>query len=312
MPLATPVIFIIFRRPDVTARVFEQIRRAQPQQLFIVADGPRNEAEAQLCQQTRTITDGVDWPCEVIRDYAEENLGCRRRIATGLNKVFESVDSAIVLEDDCLPNPDFFKFCQSLLDYYQHDERIWMISGNNFQGGRIRGDGSYYFSRYPHCWGWATWKRAWRNYQDDLKAWPEFRDSGLMESIFESPAEVKYWSNIFDSLVLKGKPDSWAYRWTYTCWINSALTILPNQNLVTNIGFGDQATNTKDYNKAQAGLPSGSLDSIKHPKFLVRHAEADLYTTKHVFLPSSGNVFLARLKGKIKKELKTIISVLQQ
>ncbi|WP_017296824.1 hypothetical protein [Nodosilinea nodulosa] len=306
MSLSTPVVFIIFRRPDVTAKVFEQIRLAQPKKLFIVADGPRNEAEILLCEKTRAITESIDWPCEVIRDYSKQNLGCRKRVVSGLSSAFESIDSAIILEDDCLPNKDFFTFCQMLLNHYQNDERVWMISGNNFQNGKTRGDGSYYFSRYPHCWGWATWKRAWKNYQDNIVKWPEFRDSGLLESVFENPKEINYWINVFDNLLSKGKPDSWAYRWAYACWSNSGLTILPNQNLVTNLGFGQESTNTTDYSKLLAYLPTGVAEVIHHPSFVVRHAEADAYTAKTVFLPSSTNPNIVKLKKMIKTILKKL------
>lgn len=310
--LYTPVIFIIFRRPDVTAQVFEQIRLAKPQQLFIVADGPRNEAEATLCEQTRSITELIDWPCTVVRDYAESNLGCRKRVVSGLNKAFETVETAIVLEDDCLPNPDFFGFCQTLLEHHQDDERVWMISGDNFQNGKVRGDGSYYFSRYPHCWGWATWKRAWKNYEDDLVTWPKFRDSGLMKSIFENPREARYWANIFDVLTMHGKPDTWDYGWAYACWSGSGLTALPNQNLVANVGFGHGSTNTNDYVAGLANLPTNKILPVHHPTFLIRDAEADSYTARTIFLPSPISQILGKVKGKIKSEVKRIFNPTQK
>ncbi|QQE66072.1 hypothetical protein GFS31_27680 [Leptolyngbya sp. BL0902] len=310
MPLSTPVAFIIFRRPEVTAKVFEQIRLAQPKQLFVIADGPRNEEEALPCQQARAITEQIDWDCEVYRDYSEANLGCRRRVSSGLNWVFEQVEEAIVLEDDCLPSPSFFTFCQELLDYYRNDTRIWMISGDNFQDGKIRGDGSYYFSRYPHCWGWATWKRAWKNYQDDLAFWPKLRDSGLMDTIFEDPVEIRYWTKVFNKLTQEGKPDSWAYRWAYSCWSNSALITLPNVNLVSNLGFGDAASNTIEIDANKANLPAGEISPIQHPPFVVRDSEADFYTSKNLFrdLPFRSS-FLNKAQGKIKTEVRKISSL---
>jgi hypothetical protein len=300
MSLSTPVAFIIFRRPEVTAKVFEQIRLAQPKKLFVIADGPRHEEEASRCQEARAITEQIDWDCEVFRDYSDVNLGCRRRVSSGLNWVFEQVEQAIVLEDDCLPSQSFFTFCETLLDYYRNDTRIWMISGDNFQDGKIRGDGSYYFSRYPHCWGWATWKRAWINYQDDLSSWPTLRDANLLDSIFENKREVIYWNNLFDKLASTGKPDSWAYRWAYTCWSNSGLTILPNQNIVTNLGFGESSTNTDNYNKNLANLPAGIVAPIKHPSFIIRDSQADDYTAEKIFLPSIRNLIFGQLKMKIK------------
>jgi hypothetical protein len=279
----TPVVFIIFRRPDVTAKVFGQIRLAQPKQLFVIADGPRNEEEALRCQQARAITEQIDWDCEVYRDYSEANLGCRRRVSSGLNWVFEQVNEAIVLEDDCLPSQSFFNFCQSLLDYYRNDTRIWGISGNNFQDGNVRGDGSYYFSRYFHCWGWATWRRAWENYKSDLSDWEQVKQLGLLDLVLENSDEIHYWSQIFNELADKGVPDSWAYRWLYTCWLNSGLTILPNTNLVSNLGFGRNGTHTSDQKSSLANIEAENLLEFRHPTFLVRDKIADLYTFNYVY-----------------------------
>jgi hypothetical protein len=310
MSLSTPVAFIIFRRPEVTEKVFEQIRLAQPKQLFVIADGPRNEEEALWCRQAKAITEQIDWDCEVYRDYSEINLGCRRRVSSGLNWVFEQVDEAIVLEDDCLPSQSFFTFCQTLLEYYRNDTRIWMISGNNFQDGKIRGDGSYYFSRYPHCWGWATWKRAWKNYQDDLNSWSKLRESDLLGSVFGSPNEIDYWTEIYNQLLLTNKPDSWSYRWTYTCWINNALTILPIVNLVSNIGFGENSTNTTAESiKGISAIPVRDLGFIKHPTFLIGDIVADQYTFKKMFYvpPQKGAIKLLTeiriVLGRLKRTL---------
>lgn len=279
-----PVAFIIFRRPDVTARVFEQIRLAQPKQLFIIADGPRNDEDVLSCQEARAITEQVDWDCEVFRDYSDINLGCRRRVSSGLDWVFSQVGEAIILEDDCLPSQGFFDFCQTLLNYYRNDTRIWVISGNNFQDGIKRGDGSYYFSRYNHVWGWATWKRSWQKYDAELKTWPKFRDSRLLENILEDPTEVRYWSSLFDSFFTENRIDTWDYQWTYTCWSNGGLTILPNVNLVSNIGFGAGSTNTNvDSIKGISALPTEELINIKHPTFIIRDSVADQYTFKKMF-----------------------------
>ncbi|MEW6491011.1 MAG: glycosyltransferase family 2 protein, partial [Cyanobacteriota bacterium] len=164
--MKTPVVFIIFNRPDTTQKVFEAIRQAHPPLLFVIADGPRpnKPGEDQKCAATRAIIDQVDWDCEVLTNYSEINLGCERRVSSGLNWVFDTVEEAIILEDDCLPHPTFFSFCEELLDYYRNDQRVMVITGQNVQFGRKRTDYTYYFSRYNHCWGWASWRRAWRSY----------------------------------------------------------------------------------------------------------------------------------------------------
>jgi len=173
--LRTPVVLIIFNRPPTTERVFAEIAKARPQKLFVVADGPRPErsGEAEKCAAARAVIDRVDWECEVLRNYAEVNLGCRQRPPTGISWVFEQVAEAIILKDDCVPHPTFFRFCEELLEKYREDERVMHISGSNFQPGYTRGPFSYYFSRFNPIWGWASWRRAWQHYDLNMKLWAE-------------------------------------------------------------------------------------------------------------------------------------------
>ncbi|PSR17467.1 hemolytic protein HlpA-like protein [filamentous cyanobacterium CCP3] len=282
MTCLTPVVFVIFRRPDLTTKVFEAIRQAQPVKLLVVADGPRNEEEVQLCQHARAVTENIDWDCEILRNYSSTNVGCRNRVSSGISWAFEHVEEAIILEDDCLPHPSFFCYCETLLEYYRHDTRIMVVSGNNFQDGQQRTPYSYYFSKYNHCWGWATWRRAWKYWELDSQKWLEFRDEGLMRSACDNPREEKYWTSIFNTLFLEGKPDSWAYPWTFACWSHGGLTVLPNVNLVSNLGFGEGATHTGGDSKF-AKMPMGENLPISHPPFVVQHKLADRYTFDHVF-----------------------------
>jgi hypothetical protein len=282
MTCSTPVVFLIFSRPDLTARVFEAIRQAQPRKLLVVADGPRNEAEAMLCQQARAVTQQVDWDCEVLRNYADVNLGCRKRVSSGLDWAFEQVEDAIILEDDCLPHPSFFRYCQELLDHYRDDKRIWCISGNNFQDGQWRGDGSYYFSNYNHIWGWASWRRAWQHYNHHLANWPAFHDGQYLEGVLDSALEVQYWQGIFERFYGLGEPNTWDYAWTYTCWQNRGLTALPNVNLVSNIGFRSDGTHVTGESKL-ANMLVGDIGKLRHPSSVVREQRADAYTFRTVF-----------------------------
>lgn len=282
MSCETPIVFLIFRRPDLTSQVFEVIRQAQPAKLLVVADGPRDESEAVLCRQTRAVTEQIDWDCEVLYNYADENLGCRKRVSSGLDWAFEQVEEAIVLEDDCLPHPSFFAYCQNLLEHYRNDERIWCISGNNFQDGQWRGDGSYYFSNYNHIWGWASWRRAWQHYDHDLAHWPVFRDRRCLEEILDSNLEMQYWQSIFDRLYSLGEPNTWDYAWTLTCWMNRGLTALPNVNLVSNIGCRSDGTHITGESKL-ANIPTEDIGELQHPAFFVRNREADMYTFDQVF-----------------------------
>jgi hypothetical protein len=300
--LTTPVAFLIFNRPDTTARVFEAIRQAKPPKLLVVADGPRPDRpdDVEKCKAARAIIDGVDWDCEVLTNYSDVNLGCKSRVSSGLNWVFEIVEEVIILEDDCLPHSTFFRFCEELLDYYRHDERIMVISGDNFQFGRKCTDyNSYYFSRYPHCWGWATWRRAWKYFNFDMKLWPIIRDGEWLKSISHNSKDRRYWTKIFQSSY-DNKVKSWAYCWTFACWIQNGLTILPNVNLVSNIGFGEGATHTSSSKSKVANLPvEEMIFPLKHPPFLLRHVEADDFTHNNNY---ASNLWL-RFNSKIKQIL---------
>ena len=278
---ATPVAFILFNRPDTTARVFEEIARAKPPKLLVVADGPREErrGEAEKCAAARAVIDRVDWDCEVLTNFSERNLGCKRRVSSGLDWVFSLVEEAIVLEDDCLPHPSFFRFCEELLEKYRYDERISQISGDNFQFGRKRTEDSYYFSRMNHIWGWASWRRAWKAYDVDLSLWSEVRDGAWLEDLLVDPREVKRWLEIFQR-VADGEIDTWDYQWLFASWITSRLTVLPNVNLVSNIGFGSDATHTA----GASSLANLEVEKIafplRHPKMVLRDAKADSFTSR--------------------------------
>jgi hypothetical protein len=283
--LKTPVAFLIFNRPNTTEKVFEAIRQAKPPKLLVVADSPRPDRadDIEKCRAARAIIQRVDWDCEVLTDYSDINLGCRNRVSSGLNWVFDTVEEAIILEDDCVPDPTFFRFCEELLEYYRHDHRIMVISGNNFQFGKKRTDYSYYFSRYNHCWGWATWRRAWRYYDGTMKNWPEVRDGAWLTAILENSQAIKYWTKVFQS-TYDNKNDSWAYRWTFSCWIQNGLTILPNHNLVSNIGFGQGATHTQTKNSRLANIPvQEMIFPLRHPPFMLRDVCSDKLTHNNVF-----------------------------
>jgi len=277
------IAYIVFNRPRHTRETFSAIRALRPLQLYVIADGPRkgNLDDIGLCRDVREIVEKVDWPCEVIRMYADQNMGLKHRVSSGLDSVFGQVDRAIVLEDDCLPHPDFFTFCEALLDRYEEDERVWVITGNNFQGGRKRGAASYYFSKYNHCWGWASWRRAWQQYRGGLPFWPEWKGSSDWQQRTSDVLERTYWENIFD-MVYRGEIDSWAYPWTASVWYHGGLTATPNVNLVTNIGFGPDGTHTKAH-EDQRGNPAYPLGPMVHPKYVIQDRKADRYVFDHKF-----------------------------
>jgi hypothetical protein len=278
-----PILYVIFNRPELTRQSFANIRQARPSVLYVAADAPRLDRvnESELTEQARQVTNQIDWDCDVRRLYATHNMGCGRRISSAITEVLQDFESVIVLEDDCIVEPTFFRFCSELLHRYADDERVMAVSGDNFQKGVSRTAASYYFSKYPHCWGWGTWRRAWQHFSLTIQDWPEFRDSGGLETYCQTDRELRFWKSTFD-LVYQGKLDSWAMPWTFCCWKNHGLTILPNKNLVSNVGFGVEGTHT--YKKsAFAELPTDALEQIVHPTSLYRHDAADRFTDELVY-----------------------------
>ena len=248
--LTTPVAVIIFNRPHLARRLFHVLREVKPQTLFIIADAPREGKpdEAELCKAARAVFADIDWDCRVLRNYAETNMGCGQRPATGISWVFEQVPEAIFLEDDCLPHPSFFRFCAELLEHYREDERIAHIGGTNFHPNLNSTVDSYRFSRFPLCWGWASWRRAWQHFDIDMPAWAAMQASGELDQLLdywlENPAAVRYWRDRFCLTCTQDKTHVWDYQWIFACWWQRALSIYPNTNLVSNIGFGEDATHT--------------------------------------------------------------------
>jgi hypothetical protein len=281
--LNAPIAFIIFNRPRHTAESFAAIRAQKPSRLLIIADGPRpgHPTDSDRCRETREVVANIDWPCEVLRNYSDVNLGCKLRVSSGLDWVFDQVERAIVLEDDCIPHEDFFSYCDALLDRYETDHRVWVITGNNFQHGKKRGDASYYFSKFNHCWGWATWRRAWKHYRVDIPFWPEWKATADWRKKLPDPVERIIWSGLLDR-VQRGEIDTWDYQWTACVWYHGGLTATPNFNLVTNIGFGPDATHTVSSGD-QDGLPIYPLGILTHPKQVKQNLAADRHVFNHNF-----------------------------
>jgi hypothetical protein len=292
--LETPVVFFVFNRPRVTREVWIRIRDARPRRLFIVADGPRvsRPDDAAHCAEVLDIVAKADWPCEVQRDYSPKNLGAAVRVSTGLDWVFGLVEDAIILEDDCVPDPTFFPFCAELLERYREDSRVAQIAGCSFQPPAAKGT-SYYFSVYPHGWGWATWRRAWRLYDHSMKTWRTERGGSWLSAAIQHPVERKMWERSFEN-TLSGRVDAWDYRWTLAVWHASMLSILPYRNLISNIGFGPEATHTTAVTPWTA-LPTVPMPfPLVHPQKFVRDIEADAHTSKTVFRPPSWQTRLGR------------------
>ena len=286
--LKTPVVLIIFNRPNTTEIVFKEIAKAKPEILFVIADGPRPNypEDVEKCAATRRIIDKVNWKCEIIKNYSDENLGCWKRVPTGISWVFDNVEEAIIFEDDCRPNQSFFKFCEKLLDEYRDDERVMQICGNNFQLKKVQNKYSYFFSNHNICWGWATWRRAWEHYDIGVKLWPALKKTSWLINLVKDYKAYDYWADKFTrAFENDGNIGTWDYQWTFACWAQHGLSILPNTTLVSNIGFGENATHTKKVSKI-AYLPTEKMYfPLKHPPYMIRNMEADEHFIEQLVLP---------------------------
>jgi hypothetical protein len=279
MPYQTksPILFVIFNRPELTRQVFAQIKSAKPSRLYIAADGPRLEFsdDKALCQQSRAIVDKIDWHCELKTLFRDENIGCKAGVSSAADWFFSHEEEGIILEDDCLPANSFFKFCDTLLAKYRDDIRVRHITGCNLQQGKLWGRGTYYFSNMTHVWGWASWKRAWKDYDRTLSNYNADEAKALMHNVFEDTLIVDSWVNIFNE-VKAGKINAWGYQLDFANYFNNGLTIIPNQNLISNIGFGVNATHTLDEQSIYANIPLTEIDEIIDPLDIAPEKQADL------------------------------------
>lgn len=275
----TPLLLITWRRPHILRQVIDAIRPVAPTRLYVACDGPNPDrpGEAEKVAATRAVIENeIDWPCQIERLYSDVNQGCRLGVSRAITWFFEQVDEGIILEDDCVPHPDFFPYCNTLLERYRHDMRVWSICGSNFQLGNKRGDASYYFSIHGDSWGWASWRRAWTFYDSAKVNWPHFRDNRL-DDVFPLIHERLYWRNILDLLFNHDIPSAWDYQWWLASWMNNGLHVWPNYCLVSNRGFGEDCTHTFEPNLF-ASPPLQPLGELRHPLFVLPCREADEFS----------------------------------
>lgn len=283
-----PVLLVVYHRADLTARTLAAIGAARPRRLLVAADGPVSEADRAACAATREAATAVTWPCDVLTDFAVQNMGCEARMFSALDWLFTHADRGIVLEDDCVPAPDFFPFCDELLERYRDDRRVVHISGETYATDEA-GDDSYYFSKYALTWGWATWKRAWELCDRRLTGWPGMRDGLELQALFDTRDERAYWMSTFQQQA-EGRAN-WDYAWWFSCMTNG-LSIHPSVNLVTNTGSDPRATHTAG--ERLCHRERGALTfPLRHPPDVLRNRGADMAT------------FDRRLVGDILKRQRT-------
>jgi hypothetical protein len=297
----TPVVLCIFNRPEATRQMLQALRELQPARLMVVADGPRRDRpdDRTYCQQARELVrQAIDWPAKVDWNVAPENLGCRRRIQSGLDWVFDAVESAIILEDDCVPDPSFFPYCRELLCRYRDDARIGIVSGTNPVAISTEAPTSYLFSRYPLVWGWAAWRRTWTLYDGDIDGWPGLSAGDWLEKLLGPPLVSSYWRAIFNSV--RQGIDTWDYSLVFSLWRAGLLAIHPRTNLVRNIGFGVAATHTRVWTPV-ASLPQRALTfPLTHPLRIERDAAHDAALERIMFSGTSKGL-LSRARDSIRR-----------
>lgn len=307
------VLFIIFNRLDTSLLVFEQIRKAKPSKLYITADFARADRPDELinCNETKkVILSKIDWNCEVKTLFQTSNVGPKETITSAIDWFFENEEEGIILEHDCLPSNSFFYYCDCLLETYRNDNRIWLISGFNFKTDKKWGDATYYFSNLTNGWGWATWRRSWASYDKNLSKYDASEVRVQLEKIFDNKLIVDRWVEIFND-TKSGKIDTWDYQVTFAHLFSHTLTIVPNYNLVSNIGFGAHAENTTNINSPFAEVELEEISEIIHPKYMIAEKQADEITLMEEFNTEDRIKYLKKhhsYRRQFKRWLKKILS----
>ena len=314
--MRNPVLFIIFNRPHTTQVVFDEIRAARPPRLYIAADGPREgrPEEIQKCENAKEIALSVDWPCEVKTLFRTKNLGCKLAVSSAIDWFFENEPEGIILEDDVRPIPSFFAYCDELLERYRESQNVAMISGCNLITKDLALKESYLFSIHTHIWGWASWRRAWKLYDINMDSWQEWSTKGGLESIGnDSILFSSYWRNIFNRCYA-GEIDTWDYQWTFACWKNNMLAILPKYNQTFNLGFGVDATHT--ITNAPSYVLKSTPKSLEfpliHPEDISSKPTVDALINHDIyditFLKTIKNIFVSNPYTFILKKIKKWLS----
>lgn len=290
----TPVLFLIHRRLELARQVLSAIRQVRPVSLLVAADGPE---EDDRCQQTRSmVLREIDWPCEIETRFATDGLGCRKAVSQALDWGFSLHDRLIVIEDDCLPHVAFFQFCTELLYRYENQPEVMQICGCNETGHRPQDGSSYFASRFPSIWGWASWRRAWSLHDPEMKSWPEQRESREWSRRCRFPGEVRWRTSLYDA-GHDHRVDAWSIAWNYAQNIAGGISLIPTNNLITNLGWAPDALHTRDMTDPRARMTTRDAGfPLRHPEVLSVDDSGDFcYFSKHCRRPS----LLDRIKRKL-------------
>lgn len=306
--MGVPVLYIIFNRLDTVQQSFESIRKARPPRLYLAADGPRKDrvGEKERCEEVRKwVLSHIDWDCEVHQRFQDTNVGCGHHPADAITWLFENEDYGIIMEDDCVASPSFFPFVEEMLERYKDDKDISIVCGSNFDKRHTHQskNADYFFSKISYTWGWATWKRNWEDYDFAMKGWDEVNKSRLLKWLFDEPEYREYWRYIFDVTFKRQPRDIWDYQFFFSCYRKRQMAIVPNVNLISNIGDGNDATHTKK-GDGKLGLETTVVDfPIRHPLRKERNMAYDNLLQETCY----GRVPVVPPHIKLKRQIKRII-----
>lgn len=300
-----PILFLIYRQPEITSISFSQIKKLRPTRLFISADGPRADClnDKSECEATRSIVNQIDWPCHVEKRFLPENVGLKIAVSSAINWFFSHVEEGIILEYDCFVELSFFAFCQELLLRYRYEHDVFSISAINLQNGIWRGDGDYYYSHLFGCWGWATWKRAWNHWSPTLPKYEQFTLTNQISNFVVSDKARRLITQSFNDVFYGKNTTTWAFCFEYAQMFQYGISIVPNHNLVSNIGFNRAGTHAKDPNHPLANMPVNPLTSYRAPTFKIPNIKADELQTLMCYRQTFLNEFRALLVSFLKKLL---------
>jgi hypothetical protein len=297
--LETAVLFLVFNRLHITKRVFERIKQVKPLRLYLASDGPRPEKEGEdlVVNSIRNyLLEQIDWDCEIKTLFRDKNLGCKYAVSGAIDWFFQNEEYGIILEDDCLPSLSFFTYCELLLRKFQNDNRIMLISGTNILATWKSKDLDYFFSYYGGIWGWASWRRAWLHYDVDMKHWGNKKGPIAVKNVLIDLQQSRERCKIFDE-VFKHKIDTWDYQWSFARLMNSGLSVVPTLNLISNLGFNNEATHTIGEDSELANLPIYELKfPLKENLYLVPDRDYD----RSFFKKTQSNPILNLIKKVIK------------
>ena len=277
-----PILILSFIRPICTKQIIENVRKIKPKKLYFAVDGPRDANDVEKCAEVRKCIELVDWNCEVHTKFQSTNLGCRLGVTSAITWFFENEEMGVILEDDTLPSTDFYPYMEAMLNRYKDDPRIFMVSGDNFQFGVRRGNADYYYSAYAHIWGWGTWRRTWQNYDVTLGNLDNHFQNKLPLHDCCSDEEATFWYKKFLS-TKAGKFDTWDYQLMFTGFSQGVLSVMPNVNLVSNIGYDMEGSTHAKGKGFTSDLPTRELKTYIQPDQVRQSVEADKFTYSFIF-----------------------------